>query len=173
MGTDGSTQTQLCLDDDHTSAFLGCCSTQLLGRWGEDRAAEWLVRRGFVIVDRNWRFHGGELDIVATLTSGVLKSSSLETGDTRAVYAEVGHDLPTVCVVVEVKTRRTQFFGGGVEAITRKKQQALRRGMSQWLTAHPWVNPQFIRIDLIDIAVHPPNDGMSRRCLLEHFEEVA
>ena len=65
MGTDGSTQTQLCLDDDYVSAFVGSCSTQLLGRWGEDRAAEWLVRQGVVIVDRNWRFRGGELDIVA------------------------------------------------------------------------------------------------------------
>lgn len=154
VGTDGSTQTQLCLDDDYVSAFVGSCSTQLLGRWGEGRAAEWLVRQGFVIVDRNWRFRGGELDIVATMNSSVGNSS-------------------TVCAVVEVKTRRTQFFGGGVEAITRKKQQTLRRGMSQWLTAHPDIHPQFIRIDLIDIAVHPPSDGMPWRCSLEHFEEVA
>ncbi|WP_296105507.1 YraN family protein [uncultured Corynebacterium sp.] len=104
MGTDGSTQAQLRVDDDHVSAFLGSCSTQLLGQWGEDRAVEWLVRQGFAIADRNWRFHRGELDIVATMNSSVLNS-------------------PTVCAVVEVKTRRTQLFGGGVEAITRKSSR--------------------------------------------------
>lgn len=88
MGTDGSAQTQLRLDDVYVSAFVGSCSTEFLGRWGEDRAAEWLVRQGFAIVDRNWRFRGGELDIVATMNSNA-------------------HNSPTVCAVVEVKTRRT------------------------------------------------------------------
>jgi putative endonuclease len=36
-----------------------------LGRLGEQLAAEHLVRRGFRIVERNYRTRWGELDIVA------------------------------------------------------------------------------------------------------------
>jgi putative endonuclease len=36
-----------------------------LGRLGEQLAAEHLIRRGFQIVERNYRTRWGELDIVA------------------------------------------------------------------------------------------------------------
>ena len=38
-----------------------------VGQGGEDRAAEYLKRRGYTIVERNWRTPYGELDIVARL----------------------------------------------------------------------------------------------------------
>lgn len=38
---------------------------QDLGRLGEERAAEHLARAGYVLLARNWRCAGGELDIVA------------------------------------------------------------------------------------------------------------
>ena len=36
-----------------------------LGRWGEDRAARLLRRKGFRIVERNWHSARGELDLIA------------------------------------------------------------------------------------------------------------
>ena len=39
--------------------------SRLRGRWGEDRAAEYLGRKGFRLVDANWRRRFGELDLVA------------------------------------------------------------------------------------------------------------
>ena len=47
-----------------------------LGRIGEDLACEKLVREGYAIVERNWRMHHYEIDIVAV------------KGD-RVVFAEV------------------------------------------------------------------------------------
>ena len=35
-----------------------------LGRRGEDVAAEWFARRGFVVLERNWRCAAGELDLI-------------------------------------------------------------------------------------------------------------
>jgi len=55
------------------------------GRAGEERAARHLQAQGYTVLDRNWRTAAGELDIVAAR----------------------GPHL----VVVEVKTRRTEWFG--------------------------------------------------------------
>ena len=38
--------------------------SRLRGRWGEDRAAEYLGRKGFRLVATNWRCRFGELDLV-------------------------------------------------------------------------------------------------------------
>lgn len=40
---------------------------QRLGRWGEEQACRWLVRRGFSIIARNYHATAGEIDIVARL----------------------------------------------------------------------------------------------------------
>ena len=37
----------------------------VLGKYGELVAAEYLVRQGYEIVDRNWHCQQGELDLVA------------------------------------------------------------------------------------------------------------
>lgn len=40
-------------------------ATQVFGRWGENQAANFLKRKGFKIVDRNFRTSRGEIDIIA------------------------------------------------------------------------------------------------------------
>ncbi|MEJ4112301.1 YraN family protein [Corynebacterium kroppenstedtii] len=173
MWTSKRTTTRLRLDNTTMGMVSAACSPQQLGKWGEDRAAEWLSDHGFTIVERNWRFQGGELDIIATTelrdcepVDGALGKAG--GSSVSAVLRDRQRDSRVACVVVEVKTRRTQLFGGGIEAITRRKQRTLRRGMGEWLRAHPRMYSQVIRIDLIDIAVDVP-----RACVLEHFEEVA
>lgn len=79
----------------------------ILGRKGEDLAAEFLERKGFRILARNYRQRLGEIDIIA------------RAGD---------------CVVfVEVKTRQ----GGGkyapAEAVTRRKQLQIARVAQYYL----------------------------------------
>lgn len=73
----------------------------LLGKEGEDLAADYLNRNGYVIRHRNWRFRHLELDIVAE-KDGLL-------------------------VVVEVKTRRNEDFGLPEDAVDDKK---IRRTVS-------------------------------------------
>lgn len=72
-----------------------------LGRSGEDRAARWYIDHGYRVLARNWRCRAGEIDLVCT----------------------DGRDL----VISEVKTRRRRAAGEPSEAVTRAKQQRLRR----------------------------------------------
>jgi putative endonuclease len=99
---------------------------QVLGREGEDAAVEYLKRKGFRILDRNWRCSDGELDIVAV--------------DPRHVF-----------VAVEVKTRSGTRFGTPLEAVGRKKLRRLRRLTVTWLTAHG-IRYDRIRIDVVGIV---------------------
>ncbi len=81
-----------------------------LGRWGEARVARHYESAGYVVLDRNWRVRGGELDLVLARDDEI--------------------------VFCEVKTRRSERFGAGVEAIDRRKQRFVRRTAAGWLDAH-------------------------------------
>lgn len=65
------------------------------GRWGENVAAEFLQKRGYGIIERNYRCRAGEVDIIAE-KSGVIH-------------------------FVEVKTRSGEKFGSPLEAINYYK----------------------------------------------------
>jgi putative endonuclease len=81
-----------------------------LGAAGESRAAEHLERAGYRIVARNARAAGVEIDLVAV------------RGD--------------LVIFVEVKTRTSDGFGGGAEAVDARKQARLARGAAAWLREH-------------------------------------
>ncbi|MDE3058313.1 MAG: YraN family protein [Bacteroidota bacterium] len=74
---------------------------RLTGNAGEAAAANFLRRLGYEILERQYRFNHGEIDLVA----------------------RDGSEL----VFVEVKTRRTEHFGRAEETVTPKKQELLRR----------------------------------------------
>lgn len=76
-------------------------STRAIGDSGERDAVLFLERQGFAILDRNYTYHHGEVDVVA----------------------KDGDDL----VFVEVKLRRTTRFGLPEEAVTPAKQELIRR----------------------------------------------
>ncbi|MBO0801984.1 MAG: YraN family protein [Nocardiopsaceae bacterium] len=96
----------------------------VLGREGEQAAADYLAERGFRILDRNWRCADGEIDIVATER----------------------HSL----VVCEVKTRSGTRYGTPLEAIGRAKRRRLRRLAVLWLNAHG-IRFDQIRIDVLGL----------------------
>ncbi|CAN5479786.1 YraN family protein [soil metagenome] len=85
-----------------------------LGRAGEETAATYLEEKGFKIIDRNYRFEKGELDLVCFLP---------------AERYEDGGEL----VFVEVKTRRGKSFGEAVDAISRTKQRLIMRTSEAYL----------------------------------------
>ena len=95
-----------------------------LGRRGEDVAAEWFERRGFVVLERNWRCAAGELDLIVR-------------GD-------------GVTVVAEVKTRTSVAYGHPFEAITAAKAARLRRLAAEWCRARGPI-PGPIRIDAVAV----------------------
>jgi putative endonuclease len=99
-------------------------SNQQLGRIGEDIATSYLRSIGFVILDRNYRAHRVELDIVA-------------------------RDKSTL-VFCEVKTRRTLNQGSPIEAITPIKLEHIRSAALAWLGAHR-IRVNGMRFDAIGI----------------------
>jgi putative endonuclease len=72
-----------------------------LGRWGEDLAAEYLVKCGYEVVNRDWRLGGRDIDIVARTEDG------------------------TTIVFVEVKTRTTDVVTKPEDAIDEKKIKSI------------------------------------------------
>ncbi|PFG16454.1 putative endonuclease [Propionicimonas paludicola] len=102
-----------------------------VGRRGEQLAAEYLLAKGWTILERNWRCTAGELDIVAV---------------------EPGRE-PTV-VFCEVKCRTGLSFGTPLEAITGAKLGKLRELVLYWLRAQQRPVPSF-RIDAIGVLLGP------------------
>lgn len=102
----------------------------LLGRQGEQLAADFLKRAGLVILDRNWRCTQGEIDIVAA-DGGAL-------------------------VICEVKTRSGVRFGTPLEAVTRQKAWRQRRLAVLWLREHGALYDE-IRIDVVGILRTGPD----------------
>lgn len=68
---------------------------QLIGKWGEKAAAEYLEGRGYLILDKNIRTPYGEIDIIASLEG--------------------------IIIFVEVKTRTSRSFGLPEEGLTTRK----------------------------------------------------
>ncbi len=103
----------------------------VLGRQGEQLAAEYLQRAGFRILDRNWRCADGELDIVAA--------------ERR------------VLVVCEVKTRSGTRYGTPLEAITRQKRTRLRRLAVRWVIAQGVLFDE-VRVDVVGVLRNPAGE---------------
>lgn len=113
-----------------------------LGRLGEEEAARYLQLQGLTVVERNWRCREGEIDIVALD----------ETGD--------------CLVVIEVKTRTSEFFGRAVEAVTPVKARRLRVLAARWLADHPVATAR-VRIDVIGVLAAP-----GQPLAIEHVQDI-
>lgn len=72
---------------------------KLIGKEGEDRAAQFLSKQGYRILERNYRTRSGEIDLIA-----------LHQGEV---------------VFVEVKTRTSNAFGPPELAVTPQKQRRM------------------------------------------------
>ena len=93
---------------------------------GEELATNFLKKKGYKIIDRNFRKGYGEIDIIA------IKSKIL--------------------VFVEVKTRTSNFFGTPFEQITSFKIRALERTALFYKKLHPNL-PDAMCIDAIGIEL--------------------
>jgi putative endonuclease len=105
-----------------------------LGRLGEALAVRFLSRKGWLIMDRNWRCRWGEIDVVAV----------------------DGPDL----VVCEVKTRASSRNGTPLESITPVKVRRLHRLAELWLCERGGQRER-VRIDAIGVLIDP-RDGQYR-----------
>ncbi|WP_312179186.1 YraN family protein [Arthrobacter sp.] len=98
----------------------------VLGRTGEELAADHLTAAGYAIIERNWRCRQGEIDLVA-------------------------RDGATL-VVVEVKTRSSLDFGHPFEAVSSAKLTRLYLLAAAWARAHPAAAHDW-RVDAVSVLL--------------------
>lgn len=106
-----------------------------IGKWrkriaaqGESAARRHLKAHGYAILAQNWRFPGGEIDLVA-LQGGTL-------------------------VFVEVKARSSHSFGIPEEAITSAKRRKLIRSAQAYLLSEGRQDEHW-RIDVVAVDLDP------------------
>ncbi len=96
-----------------------------LGRKGEELTVAYLKRKGFTILEQNWRVQHLEVDIIACKD-------------------EVLH-------FIEVKTRKKNSFIHARESLSYKKQKNLARAVEHWFSLNPQ-NSMPAQLDFIAIS---------------------
>jgi putative endonuclease len=94
--------------------------TRKRGADAENLAAQFLVRKGLVVLERNFRVRGGEIDLICR-------------DDDSLVF-------------VEVRLRGTTEYGGAAASITITKQRRIIQAARHWLSKH---SEQACRFDCI------------------------
>ena len=100
------------------------------GKLGENLAAEFIRKLGYVILQTNYRCPEGEVDLVAR------------------------HEDCLVCV--EVRAKRGREFGSPEESITPAKMEKLRRVAAHYRQPHDDM-PDSWRIDFVAVEIDRQN----------------
>ena len=113
-----------------------------IGAWGEDRAAKYLKKQGYRILERNYSCRWGEIDIIAA--------------DRRFL------------VFVEVKLRKSDAFARAAEFVDFRKQARLRSAAELWLSLHETeFQPRF---DVVEI--YAPEGEATKHPTINHLEDA-
>lgn len=114
----------------------------LLGPWGEEKAAEFLRRKGYALVTSNYRCKFGEIDLIVK----------------NRRYL----------VFVEVKLRKSAGFAKAREYVDQHKQDRIRITASMYLSQNPTkLQPRF---DVIEI--YAPDGTATRHPAINHLEDA-
>ena len=95
-----------------------------LGNWGENKAEEYLIKKNFMILARNFRTAFGEIDIIAEKNG-------------RTTF-------------VEVKTRTNNRFGNPEDSVNKPKKTKLIESAMAYMQEHPELGDSW-QIDVIAI----------------------
>ena len=98
----------------------------LLGEKGENLASEYLIKKGYVIQERNWRNGKAEVDIIAKHNNEI--------------------------VFIEVKTRASNAYGEPEEFVSEKKQELLRNAADNYVNEKAVFEE--VRFDVISIILN-------------------
>ncbi len=113
------------------------------GALGEKLAASFLAKRGYSIIEKNFRCREGEIDIIARQAD---------------------------CVVfVEVRSKHGRGFGTPEESVTETKKQHLRAIVARYCETHPGL-PGDRRIDFVAVELDI-NNRLRRIELIENAVE--
>mgnify|MGYP000120722392 CR=1 FL=1 len=110
-----------------------------LGKIGEKLAAEYLINKGYEILAQNFYFDKAEIDIISKKDNNIL-------------------------VVVEVKTRNSDFFGDPQGFVTPSKIKLLVKAANQYVISNDL--DMEVRFDIITVI---KNKTIEK---IEHFENA-
>jgi putative endonuclease len=96
------------------------------GKKGEDLASEFLIKKGYKILETNWRYRNLEADIIASCQNEI--------------------------ILVEVKTRKSTVFGEPETFVNRQKQRNLIKTAHEYIHSKG-LNAE-VRFDIISIVIH-------------------
>ena len=113
-----------------------------LGALGERLAAKYLEKKGYRILERNFRCRMGEIDLIA------LRGSDL--------------------VFTEVKLRKDASYGEAREFVTVSKQRKLLMTAEYYLSARPWAQDLQARFDVIEVYAPQGTEENCTICQLEN-----
>jgi len=97
-----------------------------LGRQGEELAENYLLANGYTLVEKNWRWHHHEVDLI------------------------VCNDI--FMVFVEVKTRSRVIFGEPEVFVTMEKQQKIIRAANAYMLRSK--SPKDARFDIVSVVIN-------------------
>lgn len=118
-------------------------ATDLLGRWGESVAADYLRRKRYRLVAANFRCRGGEIDLIVEDHSYI--------------------------VFVEVKLRKSARFAQAREFVNHRKQERLKQTALLYLSQHGETSKQ-PRFDVIEI--YAPQGLQTKNPEIHHLEDA-
>lgn len=94
------------------------------GKYGEDLAVSFLEKKGFEILERNYRYKRGEVDIIAMLNNELL-------------------------VFFEVKIRKNNEFGEPETFVSNQQKRLIISGAEDYIFGINWHKD--IRFDIVSI----------------------
>ena len=89
-------------------------SPKYIGDTAEAYVVKWLISEGYKIIDTNWRTKYCEIDVIAKKDGIVL--------------------------FIEVRYRKQQIWGSGVESITPKKLRQMQFAADAWMSKHNYID---------------------------------
>jgi putative endonuclease len=107
------------------------------GQKGEEMAAKHLENKGYLILETNWRFKNLEADIIAKISK--------------------------ILVIVEVKTRKSNYFGEPETFVNRQKQKNLIKAANEYILRNGL--DLEVRFDIVSVIM---NDSTS----VKHIEDA-
>lgn len=96
------------------------------GNYAEQLALDYLIERGLILVEKNISSRYGEIDI-------------LMRDEEEWVF-------------VEVRFRKSQHYGGGLESVDRSKQRKLINTAEHYMQSHHKTHFDSCRFDMIEIS---------------------
>ena len=112
------------------------------GKWGEQEAAKYLRKEGYILLAAGYRTRHGELDIIA--------------------------EKDGIIVVVEVKTRSAFDFARGIDAVSPHKIRRMKSAAMAFIASRKDDRP--LRFDVIEILAGEFRDDSPKE--LNHYKNV-